>query len=562
MSRMRRNVVFLSPTPPPSRVKRSFELQVELSEKKLSSISSGFSRICQPQLPNRKFPAAAGDSLVFCKQYPARNPSKCPAVQPMSSLNVARLKGRWYEVAASSAHKFTAELGAACTAFEFEVAPKQNGLNAMRVTRRLVEAVGPVRATQVGTIASASLRSARNLRGVCSAIAGQKLPTELSYASLVNQAKLGLPAAGLDGKTAGQTSTSLSVISASLGQISAQAGAIHARLARIQTDLAPVNQVDRLPSLSALRSRIGNTTEAIRRSVRAIQRSRGRILKQADAVGRYEPPGVRCGHASRARHSHLLSLRALAPPSPQLLNATLALQRQASAVGTLAVSAAKIGLLSSLATPAAATLFESPVNLTQAVSMRGTLVQGKQGDGSIAMKFGGDAAVRYSVVHATPGFDLVVLYGCSAANRAKLAATEGQAKVLVLARHRTGSASELSSVEAVLQARGVVLGGAANVLVTTDQSCLSSHVCLLPPTHPAGQVLSGAVLSGAVLSGAVLSGAVLSGAVLSGAVLSGAVLSGAVLSGAVLSGAVLSGAVLSGAVLSGAVLSGAECLQL
>ncbi|CAI5479204.1 unnamed protein product, partial [Closterium sp. Yama58-4] len=294
MSRMRRNVVFLSPTPPPSRVKRSFELQVELSEKKLSSISSGFSRICQPQLPNRKFPAAAGDSLVFCKQYPARNPSKCPAVQPMSSLNVARLKGRWYEVAASSAHKFTAELGAACTAFEFEVAPKQNGLNAMRVTRRLVEAVGPVRATQVGTIASASLRSARNLRGVCSAIAGQKLPTELSYASLVNQAKLGLPAAGLDGKTAGQTSTSLSVISASLGQISAQAGAIHARLARIQTDLAPVNQVDRLPSLSALRSRIGNTTEAIRRSVRAIQRSRGRILKQADAVGRYERAGVFC----------------------------------------------------------------------------------------------------------------------------------------------------------------------------------------------------------------------------------------------------------------------------
>ncbi|CAI7848065.1 unnamed protein product [Closterium sp. NIES-53] len=38
-----------------------------------------------------------------------------------------------------------------------------------------------------------------------------------------------------------------------------------------------------------------------------------------------------------------------------MLNATLALQGQASAVGTLAVSAAKIGLLSSLATPAAAT---------------------------------------------------------------------------------------------------------------------------------------------------------------------------------------------------------------
>ncbi|CAI5531105.1 unnamed protein product [Closterium sp. Naga37s-1] len=339
--------------------------------------------------------AAAGDNLAFGKQYPARNPSKCPAVKPISSLNVARLKGRWYEVAASSAHKYTAELGAACTAFEFDAAPKQNGLNAMRVTRRGVEAVGPVRATQVGTIASASLHSARNLRGVCSAIAGQKLPTELSYASLVDQAKLGLPAADLDGKTAGLTSTSLSVISASLGQISAQAGAIHARLARIQTDLAPVNQ---------------------------------------------------------------------------LLNATLALQRQASAVGTLAVSAAKIGLLSSLATPAAATLFESPVNLTQAVSVRGTLVQGKQGDGSVAMKFGGDAAVRYAVVHATPGFDLVVLYGCSAANRAKLAATEGQAKVLVLARQRTVSANELSSVEAALQVKGVVLGG-ANVLVTTDQSC-------------------------------------------------------------------------------------------
>ncbi|CAI7800972.1 unnamed protein product, partial [Closterium sp. NIES-54] len=228
--------------------------------------------------------AAAGDNLAFCKQYPARNPSKCPAVKPISSLNVARLKGRWYEVAASSAHKYTAELGAACTAFEFDAAPKQNGLNAMRVTRRGVEAVGPVRATQVGTIASASLRSARNLRGVCSAIAGQKLPTELSYASLVDQAKLGLPAADLDGKTAGLTSTSLSVISASLGQISAQAGAIHARLARIQTDLAPVNQVDRVPSLSTLRNRIGNTTEAIRRSVHAIQRSRGRILKQAEQM--------------------------------------------------------------------------------------------------------------------------------------------------------------------------------------------------------------------------------------------------------------------------------------
>ncbi|CAI5485075.1 unnamed protein product [Closterium sp. Yama58-4] len=391
MSRMRRNVVFLSPTPPPSRVKRSFELQVELSEKKLSSISSGFSRICQPQLPNRKFRAPnhppplshptrlpQQPATVWCSASSSTRaqPEQVPRRAANEQSQRGAAEGAVVRGGGVVAHKFTAELGAACTAFEFEVAPKQNGLNAMRVTRRLVEAVGPVRATQVGTIASASLRSARNLRGVCSAIAGQKLPTELSYASLVNQAKLGLPAAGLDGKTAGQTSTSLSVISASLGQISAQAGAIHARLARIQTDLAPVNQVDRLPSLSALRSRIGNTTEAIRRSVRAIQRSRGRILKQADAVGRYEPPGVRCGHASRARHSHLLSLRALAPPSPQLLNATLALQRQASAVGTLAVSAAKIGLLSSLATPAAATLFESPVNLTQAVSMRGTLVQG------------------------------------------------------------------------------------------------------------------------------------------------------------------------------------------
>ncbi|CAI5534490.1 unnamed protein product [Closterium sp. Naga37s-1] len=401
--------------------------------------------------------AAAGDSLAFCKQYPARNPSKCPAVRPVSSLNVARLKGRWYEVAASSAHKYTAELGAACTAFEFDAAPKQNGLSAMRVTRRVVEAVGPVRATQVGTIASASLRSARNLRGVCSAIAGQKLPSELSYASLVDQAKLGLPAAGLDGKTAGLTSNSLSGISAALGQISAQAGAIHARLARIQTDLAPVNQFDRVPSLSTLRNRIGNTTEAIRRSVHAIQRSRGRILKQAEQMRL----GVMNVHSSSASKKNRL----------QLLNATLALQRQASAVGTLAASAAKIGLLSSLATPAAATLFESPVNLTQAVSVRGTLVQGKQeGDGNVAMKFGGDPAVRYSVVHATPGFDLVVLYGCSAANRAKLAATEGQAKVLVLARQRTVSASELAGVEAALQAKGVVLGG-ANVLVTTDQSC-------------------------------------------------------------------------------------------
>ncbi|CAI5494906.1 unnamed protein product [Closterium sp. Naga37s-1] len=400
--------------------------------------------------------AAAGDNLAFCKQYPARNPSKCPAVKPISSLNVARLKGRWYEVAASSALKYTAELGAVCTTFEFSAAPKQNGLNAMSATRRVVEAVGPVRAAQVGTIASASFRSARNLRGVCSAVAGQKLPTELSYASLVDQAKLGLPAAGLDGKTAGLTSTSLSGISAALGQISAQASAIHARLARIQTDLAPVNQVDRVPSLSALRNRFGNTTEAIRRSVHAIQRSRGRILKQAEQMRL----GVMNVQASSASKKNRL----------QLLNATLALQRQASAVGMLAVSAAKIGLLSSLATPAATTLFESPINLTQAVSVRGMLVQGKQGDGSVMMKFGGDAAVRYSVVHATPGFDLIVLYGCSAANRAKLAATEGQAKVLVLARQRTVSASELAGVEAALQAKGVVLGG-ANVLVTTDQSC-------------------------------------------------------------------------------------------
>ncbi|GJP74398.1 hypothetical protein CLOP_g4984 [Closterium sp. NIES-67] len=400
--------------------------------------------------------AASGDNLAFCKQYLASNPRRCPAVQPLGSLDVGKLKGRWYEVAASSAQQFTAELGAACTAFEFAAAPKQNGLNAMRVTRRTVESVGPIRAAQVGTIASASRRSARNLRGVCAAIAGKTAPSELSYASLVNQAKLGVPAADLDGKTAGLTSTSLSAISASLGQISAQAGAIHLKLERIQTDLAPANQVDRVPKLSALRSRIGNMTESIRRSVHAIQRSRGRILKQAEQM-RLGVMGVKASSASKKNRL-------------QLLNATLALQRQASALGTLAVSATKIGLLSSLATPAAASLFESPINLTQSVSVRGSLVQGKQGDGSVVVKMGGSPAVRYAVVHAMPGFDLVVLYGCSAANRAKLAATDGQAKVLVLARQKAVSADVLAGLEAILKQKGVVLGG-ANVLVTTDQTC-------------------------------------------------------------------------------------------
>eukprot|EP00475_Leptophrys_vorax_P014226 TRINITY_DN2062_c0_g1_i1.p1 TRINITY_DN2062_c0_g1~~TRINITY_DN2062_c0_g1_i1.p1 ORF type:complete len:434 (-),score=34.34 TRINITY_DN2062_c0_g1_i1:161-1462(-) len=402
-------------------------------------------------------PASA--DLAFCQKYISDGKPTCPNVQPQSNLNLAKLQGRWYEVASSASEKFIGELGSSCLAFDLsKPAAGKNGTTVIKVTRRGKNTVGPIRTAQIATLGSASRWQARHLYSACIAVAAPKLPKNfVSYSMLLSKARSTLSAAKLSKKTATETASGFDGIAGLMNGIDAQAQAIYGKLEGLQSDLGTANQVDQLPKLESLKNKMGNVTADIAAAAKAIQNARKRIIKQANSM-RSSLATVPQSEGDKANKQ-------------LLLNTTATLQLQASAVGGLSRSAARIGLLSGVSAASIDTLFETPLNFTEAFAANGDLTQDNKKPGNLVIKFGSLPASRYTIVHTvagSSGYDVAVFYTCSTSGSAKLAATAGQAKVLVLARTPVLSASALDGVKTALKQKGIVLGG-ANPLVATVQ---------------------------------------------------------------------------------------------